>query len=115
MELYTPETRQKFEEALGWLNKWACSRTYGLGTRLPFDEQFLIESLSDSTIYMAYYTICHFLHSDLEGKKPGLLNIPAKLMTPAVFDYIFREKAMPKDSGIPEEKLKKMQDEFKYW
>ena len=40
-----------------------CSRTYGLGTRLPWDEQWLIESLSDSTIYMAYYTVC----SKLQG------------------------------------------------
>lgn len=42
---------------LGWLQQWACSRSFGLGTRLPWDEQFLIESLSDSTIYMAYYTV----------------------------------------------------------
>ena len=42
---------------LGWLQQWACSRSFGLGTRLPWDEQYLIESLSDSTIYMAYYTV----------------------------------------------------------
>ena len=36
-------------------------RTYGLGTRLPWDEDWLIESLSDSTIYMAYYTVAHIL------------------------------------------------------
>lgn len=45
----------------GWLQQWACSRSFGLGTRLPWDEQYLIESLSDSTIYMAYYTIAQFL------------------------------------------------------
>ncbi len=45
----------------GWLQQWACSRSFGLGTRLPWDEQYLIESLSDSTIYMAYYTIVHKL------------------------------------------------------
>jgi hypothetical protein len=45
----------------GWLNQWACSRSFGLGTRLPWDEQYLIESLSDSTIYMAYYTVAHYL------------------------------------------------------
>jgi leucyl-tRNA synthetase len=26
-----------------------------------WDPQFLIESLSDSTIYMAYYTVAHLL------------------------------------------------------
>ena len=34
----------------------------GLGTQLPWDQQWVIESLSDSTIYMAYYTIAHHLH-----------------------------------------------------
>jgi leucyl-tRNA synthetase len=28
------------------------------------DESWLIESLSDSTIYMAYYTVAHFLQGD---------------------------------------------------
>ena len=28
---------------------------------MPWDKQFLIESLSDSTIYMAYYTVAHLL------------------------------------------------------
>ena len=31
---------------------------------VPWDEQFVIESLSDSTIYMAYYTVAHLLHGD---------------------------------------------------
>lgn len=51
------ETRRNFEATLNWLQEHACSRTYGLGTRLPWDEQWLIESLSDSTIYMAFYTV----------------------------------------------------------
>ena len=61
MEFYNTETRNKFEKTLDWLNQWACSRSYGLGTRLPWDPQYLIESLSDSTIYMAYYTVAHLL------------------------------------------------------
>lgn len=63
METYNAETRNGFESVLNWLNKWACARTYGLGSKLPWDPQFLVESLSDSTIYMAYYTVAHFLHS----------------------------------------------------
>ena len=62
METYNAETRNGFEGVLNWLNKWACARTYGLGSKLPWDPQFLVESLSDSTIYMAYYTVAHFLH-----------------------------------------------------
>lgn len=63
METYNAETRNGFEGVLAWLNKWACARTYGLGSKLPWDTQFLVESLSDSTIYMAYYTVAHYLHS----------------------------------------------------
>ncbi|KAJ6704598.1 LEUCYL-TRNA SYNTHETASE [Salix viminalis] len=64
MNLYSDETRHGFEHTLGWLNRWACSRSYGLGTRIPWDPEFLVESLSDSTIYMAYYTVAHFLHNE---------------------------------------------------
>lgn len=62
METYSAETRNGFEAVLAWLNQWACARTYGLGSKIPWDPQFLVESLSDSTIYMAYYTVAHFLH-----------------------------------------------------
>ncbi|CAI7819797.1 unnamed protein product, partial [Closterium sp. NIES-53] len=61
MQLYNEETRHGFQHTLGWLDRWACSRSFGLGTRIPWDPQFLIESLSDSTIYMAYYTLSHIL------------------------------------------------------
>ncbi len=50
---------------INWLREWGCSRSFGLGTKLPFDEQFLIESLSDSTIYFAFYTVSHLLQGDL--------------------------------------------------
>jgi leucyl-tRNA synthetase len=51
-ETYHDDARKAFEHTLGWLRQWACSRSFGLGTRVPWDPQFLIESLSDSTIYM---------------------------------------------------------------
>ena len=65
METYTVETRNAFEGVLAWLNKWACARTYGLGSKIPWDPTFLVESLSDSTIYMSYYTVAHLLQSEL--------------------------------------------------
>ncbi len=61
MNTYSTETRNAFEGVLGWLNKWACARTYGLGSKLPWDPKFLVEGLSDSTIYMSYYTFAHLL------------------------------------------------------
>lgn len=58
---YNEKNLTEFKETLDWLKKWACSRSTGLGTRLPWDKQWVIESLSDSTIYMAYYTVAHLL------------------------------------------------------
>ena len=63
---------------------------------------------------MAYYTIAHFLHLDIEGSKLGPANIPAKEMTDEVWDYIFLEKDFPKTS-IPKETLHNLRHSFEYW
>ncbi|KAI5071305.1 hypothetical protein GOP47_0013556 [Adiantum capillus-veneris] len=113
MELYNDETRHGFEHTLGWLNQWACSRSFGLGTRIPWDEQFLIESLSDSTIYMAYYTISHLLQAgDIYGHKEA--GIKAEQLTDDVWDYVFGDGPFP-STDVPENLLKLMKKEFSYW
>ncbi|XP_002990283.2 leucine--tRNA ligase, cytoplasmic [Selaginella moellendorffii] len=113
MELYSDETRRLFEHALGWLNQWACSRSFGLGTKFPWDQDFLIESLSDSTIYMAYYTLAHILQEgDLYGK--GDHAVKPNQMTRNVWDFVFGMGPLP-ESEIPVETLKRMKKEFDYW
>ena len=121
LQLYASETRHGFEGVLDWLNKWACARTYGLGSKLPWDtaKGFLVESLSDSTIYMAYYTMCHFLHNDLFGKERGIFDIKPKQMTDETWDYIFArtdviEHTVQK-SGIKQSELETLRREFEYW
>ncbi|CAL1356913.1 unnamed protein product [Linum trigynum] len=114
MNLYSDETRHGFEHTLSWLNQWACSRSFGLGTRIPWDKEFLVESLSDSTIYMAYYTVSHFLHNeDMYGtnKHP----IQPSQMTDEVWEFILCGGPYPKSSGIPAAVLDKMKMEFDYW
>lgn len=114
MDLFSDETRHGFEHTLSWLNQWACSRSFGLGTRIPWDKQFLVESLSDSTIYMAYYTIAHLLQNgDLYGS--GDSAIKPEQMTDEVWDFVFCGAAEPKSTGIPRSILKKMKQEFEYW
>lgn len=115
---YDPIAQGKYEYTVGWLKEWACTRQFGLGTFLPWDEQWVIESLSDSTIYMAYYTIAHILQGEdnLNGdasKSPGKID-PADL-TDDVFNYIYRKAPMPTDSKIPAELLEKCKKEFRYW
>lgn len=119
LNTYSAETKNGFEGVLNWLNQWACARTYGLGSKLPWDPQFLVESLSDSTIYMAYYTIAHFLHKDIFGKNPGTLNIKPDQMTDEVWDYVFSRRELGEDvlstSHISKESLETMRREFEYW
>jgi leucyl-tRNA synthetase len=116
---YDPTALNQYESKIDWLKEWACTRQFGLGTFLPWDKQWVIESLSDSTIYMAYYTIAHYLQGpdNLNGDKE---KSPAKIdpadLTKGVFDYIYRKgHPRPADCKIPQETLDKMRDEFHYW
>ncbi|KAJ5505440.1 Aminoacyl-tRNA synthetase class 1a anticodon-binding [Penicillium expansum] len=119
LNTYSAECKNGFEKNLSWLNRWACARTYGLGSQLPWDKQFLVESLSDSTVYMAYYTIAHLLHGDRYGKTTGPLKVTAEQMTDEVWDYIFTRREISDElvtkSGISKESLQKMRREFEYW
>ncbi|KAI3980074.1 hypothetical protein MKX01_042728 [Papaver californicum] len=114
MKLYHDETRNGFDHTLSWLNKWGCSRSFGLGTRIPFDEQFLVESLSDSTLYMAYYTIAHMLQNgEMYGRDTS--SVKPEQMTDEVWNYVFCEGPYPKSSTISQSVLNKMKQEFSYW
>ncbi|XP_010264844.1 PREDICTED: leucine--tRNA ligase, cytoplasmic-like isoform X2 [Nelumbo nucifera] len=114
MKLYSDETRHGFEHTLSWLNQWACSRSFGLGTRLPWDDQFLVESLSDSTLYMAYYTIAHLLQNgDMYGS--DTLLVKPEQMTDEVWNFVFCGGPYPNSSDIPTSLLTKMKQEFEYW
>ncbi|XP_038685743.1 leucine--tRNA ligase, cytoplasmic [Tripterygium wilfordii] len=114
MNLYSDETRHGFEHTLSWLNQWACSRSFGLGTRIPWDPQFLVESLSDSTIYMAYYTVAHILHDeDMYGNGDHV--VKPDQMTDEVWDHLFCGGPYPEASDIPSSILDRMKREFEYW
>lgn len=117
IETYHDESRKNFEHCLNWLHEYACSRTYGLGTKLPWDQQWLIESLSDSTIYMAFYTIAHLLQSgSFRGEKASPLGIKPEMMTPEVWNYIFFAKSKyPANCKIKKENLDILKREFNYW
>lgn len=115
---YDSNALGRYEYTIGWLKEWACTRQFGLGTFLPWDKEWVIESLSDSTIYMAYYTISHILQGldnlkGDKGKSPTGID-PADL-TKEVFDYIYRKGPLPPDCKIPTETLDRMRDEFRYW
>ena len=107
MELYPSKVRSQFEYVLQWLKNWACVRERGLGTKLPWDDKWVIESLSDSTIYMAYYTVSHYL-KDLKEKQ----------LKESLFDAIFGDgntKLAAEESGVKQAEIIKWRNEFNYW
>lgn len=110
MTIYPEEARSNFLNTIDWLKDKACARKSGLGTPLPWDKEWIVETLSDSTIYMAYYTIASIINSR---------KIPAKKLTNDVFGYIFLGKGVPKkvakDSGIRRDLLEEMRKEFLYF
>ncbi|MEE9489861.1 MAG: leucine--tRNA ligase [Thermoplasmata archaeon] len=108
MRLLPEISRRQFEYVVDWLREWACAHHHGLGTSLPWDENWVIESLSDSTIYMSYYTFCHLLP---EGS--------ADKVDDDFFDYVLFEsgdaKSVAEKTGIDVETLDAMRNEFLYW
>lgn len=118
-QTYNPKTQHEFDLIIDWLREWGCSRNTGLGTRVPWDKQFVIESLSDSTIYGAFYTIAHLLQGEdnMDGARTGPGGVPADKLSIAAFDYIFLGKPFNKKkcAGLTEAKLKPLRQEFEYW
>ncbi|CAI8050221.1 Leucine--tRNA ligase, cytoplasmic, partial [Geodia barretti] len=112
---YAEEVNNNFLTTLDWLHEHACSRVFGLGTLIPWDPKFMIESLSDSTIYMSYYTVAYLLQGGVvNGSTPGPLGIRPEQMTVAVWDYVFFGGDLP-TTDIPPESLRKLRREFCYW
>lgn len=111
--ILTDDTRAKLKESLDWINKWGFSRSFGLGTRIPWDSQYLIDSLSDSTIYPALYTFKHLMFTDLEGKDEIL---PSGLLCDEVWEYIFDDiSEVPDSLKSVESILKKCKECFEYF
>ncbi|EFC50382.1 predicted protein [Naegleria gruberi] len=114
--VYNSATINELESTVEWLKEWGCSRSYGLGTKLPWDEQFLIESLSDSTIYMAYYTVAHLLQGGvLDGSGQSPAGVKPEQLTDDIWSYIFHGKPLTSTNGINQEVLDSLRKEFQYW
>ncbi len=109
MKVYPDTAKTSFFTVIDWLREWACARTTGFGTPLPWGKGWIIETLSDSTIYMAFYTINKHIRQH---------NIAPEALTPQVFNYIFYGNGNVDEIGkgaINSELLVSMRNEFLYW
>jgi len=110
MNILPNEIRSEFDKVLDWLRERACARQHGLGTKIPWDKEWLVESLADSVIYMAFYIISKYVNNkEINGND----------LTDEFFDYIFYGE---KDSveiantiNITKEKLEEIRNEFLYF
>ncbi|AWR98769.1 leucine--tRNA ligase [Metallosphaera hakonensis] len=107
VEVVPEEAKKDMAKAIFSMKRRACSRSRGLGVRLPWDETQIVDSLSDSTIYTAFYTISHKLKVD-----------PEKL-SDQFWDYVMLGQGDPteisKVTGMSVDELKSLREEFNYW
>ena len=110
MRIYPEGARAWFLEVIDWYLDWPCARKLGLGTPLPWDPEWLVETLSDSTIYMAFYTLMRAIREH---------SIRPEQLTDEVFDYVFLGRGDPGEvaarSGLDRAVLEEMRQEFLYW
>lgn len=111
MEILPEEIRQEFNYVIDWLRERACARKTGLGTKLPWDQHWIIESLSDSVIYMAYYILAKYVNDDSIND--------AEELKDTVFDYLLLGKGtvteVASDCNISAVLLEQIREEFSYF
>ena len=110
MNILPNDIRTEFFNVLDWLRERACARQHGLGTKVPWDKDWLVESLADSVIYMSFYTMAKFVNSG---------EILAENMSDEFFNYIFYEngnsEVIARNTKITTDKLDEIRKEFVYF
>lgn len=110
MNFYPEELRKMFLHYIDWYVDWPCTRKTGLGTPFPLDEEWIVETLTDSTIYMAFYIIAKYYNS-------GYID-PDKI-DDSFFDYVYFGvgdlESLSRKFGLSPSLLKEIRDEFLYW
>ncbi|MCE9652658.1 MAG: leucine--tRNA ligase [Nitrosarchaeum sp.] len=110
MSILPQEIRSEFNYVIGWLRERACARQHGLGTKIPWDKDWIVESLSDSVIYMAYYIISKFVNNG---------TLKAEKLSEEFFDYIFLGKGdatkVSTITGLSTDVINQIKKEFDYF
>ena len=110
MSFYPEELRNLFNHYIDWYHDWPCTRRTGLGTKFPYDEEWIVETLTDSTIYNAFYIIAKYYNMGL---------IDPDSVSDSFFDYIFLGLGDPdevaSENDVERNVLENIRKDFEYW
>nr|MDQ3975578.1 leucine--tRNA ligase [Thermoproteota archaeon] len=112
LDILPQDIRQEFDYVIDWLRERACARKSGLGTKLPWDKEWIVESLSDSVIYMAYYVIAKYVNSKA-------ISDDNDNITDAFFDYVLLGSGsadqVAKECKLAADTVEQIRNEFSYF
>ena len=89
MTIFPEKYKDELPGILDWFDDRACIRKGSwLGTEFPFKKGWMIEPISDSTLYPAYYLLSKYVNEE---------KITIEEMNEAFFDYVFFGEGEPKN------------------
>lgn len=102
MNIYPQEYKDELPKILDWFgDRAAIRRGSWLGTEFPYKKEWIIEPISDSTLYPAYYVLSSYVNQN---------KLPVTEMTNEFFDYVFL------GIGAPKQPLWQIiKSDFDYW
>ncbi len=111
MKILPPDYANNIIDILDWFKERACVRMgRWIGTPFPLYKKWIIEAISDSTLYPAYYVVSKYANDG---------SIREEQMTEEFFDYIYLGRGsaeqVEKSTGIPRETAEKIRSDFEYW
>ena len=111
MNIFPSDYYNNVQGVLEWFRERACVRQGNwLGTTFPYDDRWIIEAISDSTLYPLYYIISLFANDH---------QIMPEQMTEEFFDHVALGKgersAVSANTGISEVLLERIAQDISYW
>jgi len=111
MDINPAEYYENVHGVLKWFRERACVRQgKWLGTKFPFDEKWIIEAISDSTLYPLYYIISMYANDS---------RISPENMNEEFFDHVILGKGesseVSKNTGVTTSLLDEIRKDVLYW
>ncbi|MBI0584057.1 MAG: leucine--tRNA ligase [Methanomassiliicoccus sp.] len=111
MHILPQEYYVNVQGVLDWFRERACVRQGNwLGTRFPFDDKWIIEAISDSTLYPIYYLVSQYFNSG---------QLDAAAMDEVFFDHVFLGRGTAAEvsasTGTPVELIERIRADVLYW